>query len=380
MALDTTELNTIKTLQQALTTFPQTDYERNENIRLLQQASPWFSRISELMQATGLERNSVADRLQYDLRSTVFYAVKDLLQYETRDSRRLLDDLFDGMPALSLADYEISLVCQAHQGWFIPLLRQQLLDIVSQATNRSRISYQLYLTYPDLKRLATDLPELASEVLPLIFTGQWGIGYRAAVARQLYDQQLAAAALQPAVNIWQALEAMALDDQVLQDEAAHGAVIEWTQHQVKARLGSERGPEIQQLEPFLQQQALAFPDSRLAAFVTNKWQGGDWKEQVLHCGNGWQFTLRRWPYIAACSIWIPGGEVSRDQVVASAPEQQQWLCQQLAELAPDHWHVSWVINFHFYGEAALQQLLQRIEALGVVQQQRLSSDSDTELP
>jgi len=380
MALDTTELNTIKTLQQALTTFPQTDYQRNENIRLLHQASPWFSRISELMQATGLERNSVADRLQYDLRSTVFYAVKDLLQYETRDSRRLLDDLFDGIPALSLADYEIVLVCQAHQGWFIPLLRQQLLDIVRQATNRSRISYQLYLTYPDLKKLATDLPELASELLPQIFTGQWGCGYRATAARLMYDHRLSPAQLQPAVNIWQALEAMALDDQVLQDEAAHDAVIEWTQHQVQARLGSERGPEIQQLEPFLQQQALAFPDSRLAAFVSNKWQRSDWKEQRLVCRNGWKFLLRRWPYYDACNIWIDGGEVRRDEVVASYPQQQQWLCEQLEALAAGQWHVSWVINFHFYGEAALQQLLQRIEALGVAERQAEDCHSKHTMP
>ncbi|NVK75433.1 MAG: hypothetical protein HWE24_18330 [Oceanospirillaceae bacterium] len=360
MDLSTEDLALINAFQQELEIFK--DYDSVDANIATYQAFSHFDKSIDTLARGSYPYRSEHNNVQYELRSKLKYSVKEFLESNRLDARDFLDNLLDKIPVLKLIGYPFHLVRSAHNGYFLPRYQQELIILAQsgQSHNRNPLDNTLYITYPTFFDIAEGI-KLAHDILLLFISDQWDVGFRAAAAKPLSllgstDSQ---------VRIWKALKDNELDDPILNCDEANAYLMLWIEHCVRTSGGSKNTKELVQLETLLWKKRRLNPHSELAKFSANKWQHSSWKRKVIDCNNGWRFTLHRSPYLAHCQLEIPGGEVARDQVVPSDPEQLKWLEQTLTRLAPDAYNVCWVIQYKLYGESILQALLNEINNLGV---------------
>jgi len=311
-------------------------------------------------------------REQYELRQKLKYSVLALLKSSYRSARDLLDKLFDEIPTFKLMTYPLLTVSEAHAGYFLPRYENELMELArGQFNNRNPIDAGLFITHPSLAELTEHLPDIAHKILPHILSDTWDAGFRAAAAQQLYLLGYQT----PRVLVWRALGAFDMNDPALNSVDADTCFQQWTLHCVEGRGGSQRALELEVLEPYLKKRVRSYPDSELAEFAAKKWQGSSWRTKILYCTNGWKFTIQRCPYILQAVVFLPGGEVARDQIIPNVPKQLEWLDQTLNHIAPDAYSVSYKITYIISGESVLQQLLDHIRQLGVADEKDEQAES-----
>ena len=357
MDISSEDLALINAFQEELEVFK--DYDSIDTNIATYQAFSHFNKSIDTLARSSYQYRSEHHNVQYELRSNLKYSVQELLESDRFEARDFLDDLLDKIPVIKLISYPFHIVRSAHDGYFLPRYQQELITLAQSGPehNFNPLDNRLYITYSTFCDIAEQSIELARDVFPLFMSDLWGTGFRAAAAKQLY----LLGSKDRLIKIWKA----ELDNPVLNDDEADACLLLWVEHLVDAKGGSQNAKELIPIESLLWKKSHLTPDSTLAKFAANKWQKSSWQRKVITCYNDWSFTLHRSPYLARCQLWIPGGEVTRDKVVPSFPEQLEWLEQTLARLAPEAYNSSWVIQYNIYGESVLQALLNEIKNLDV---------------
>ncbi|GAB1261890.1 hypothetical protein [Aurantivibrio plasticivorans] len=356
MNIDALKIEKVKQFVNAITLFGDDSTQRN-NIEVYLSHADIYKEIDFLVRNQNFQRGTLEHSIQYDLRSNITFSVKGFLESDFLPARELLDVLFEAIPVIKLINYEVETVIDAHRGYFLPRYEAELIELAdSESNNRRIMDPNPYLTYPKLKELAVLLPEVARKVLPSLLSESWGAGYRASAAEQLYnlggrDQK---------VCIWKALGGFELKNSILRDREAEKYIIAWIRHWVKARCGSQQFPELNHLERLMKNNVTLSKNSVLANFLEEKWQGSNWSRKRIICENGWEFRFSRAPHIAQCRLRLPGGEVARNLVKPSFPEQLTWLEKILESLSYSAFSIAYVIDYTIHGEDILQALLRHI--------------------
>lgn len=310
------------------------------------------------------ERHSSEGCLQYDLRFALESSVEKLLKSNSPAIASLLDSILDRIPAVLLVGYPLELVAFAHNGYFLSRLEAELIAVFNkQIKNRSQIGHGLYVTHPTAKELLNCCPQIAQRVLPLVFQYDWGAGFRMAFADALYDF----GDRSEIVEGYRDLLYKHFSGPFFRGPACFESVKAVMEYRIAGRVGTVSPEEISPFETLLKALAQQFPESAISQYLGNKWHGDNWYKRTIKLANGWQFKFQRAPYIEEASIYIEGGEIARDDVVAHYPEQEQWLHKTLAESSLGSYSVSWVIHFAISSNELLNYLLMEIEKLGIVE-------------
>ncbi|KDM91270.1 hypothetical protein EA58_11895 [Photobacterium galatheae] len=309
-----------------------------------------FPKISDFL-SIHYPRYSQEDCLQTDLRTSLKYSIEKFLSSKD-DWHLLLDEIFDGISAVTLLDYSAESVILSHDGYFIPRFESQLMARLKHSFNRTD-----HLPASIGKDLAKYCPDIACRVLPLVFDYEWGIGTRMTFSDALYSIGYRSTS----VLRYYALYHQNFHDDFYSSPECFPLLIEnldYLIHQKKCHLTNET---LTTLENWMAQFIDDYPASELTYRLMNKWQGASWSQREIKLCNGWEFRLSRSHYAEECWLTIGGGERGRDRIFPDYPEQLEWVhaCLKRGDLGS--YTDSWEIHFSIYGEALLQHLLKEIE-------------------